>query len=247
MTEPENFIARWSRRKREAAEETEAATDSSAVPARSQPACDPADEEAPTGGAPPAAAAASAEPAFDLSQLPSLESITAETDIRAFLMPGVPADLARAALRRAWAADPKIRDFVGLAENAWDFNAPDAMAGFGPLEMTDGLRRLVSDMVGRNLAAEPAEPPAVAAAGETAPLPIDSSAELPAEAASTPTDERSMTQASQEEPASAEDESRYRDEVAPPHKVVIAAQHNSEKDEVSQSIVGRSHGRTLPK
>ena len=50
--------------------------------------------------------------------LPATESITADTDIRAFLAPGIPAHLTRAALRRAWAADPAIRDFVGLAENA---------------------------------------------------------------------------------------------------------------------------------
>ena len=74
------------------------------------------------------------------ASLPPLESITAESDIRAFLAPGVPPELTRAALRRAWAADPKIRDFVGLAEYDWDFNTPGAMAGFGPLEMTDELR-----------------------------------------------------------------------------------------------------------
>ena len=56
---------------------------------------------------------------------------TRGTDIRAFLAPGVPAELARAALRRAWTADPAIRDFVGLAENAWDFTDPTAMPGFG--------------------------------------------------------------------------------------------------------------------
>ena len=34
----------------------------------------------------------------------------AATDVRAFLSPGVPKELARAALRRAWSADPAIRD-----------------------------------------------------------------------------------------------------------------------------------------
>jgi hypothetical protein len=89
--------------------------------------------------------------AFDLTKLPPIESITAESDIRAFLAPGVPLELTRAALRRAWAADPKIRDFIGLSENAWDFNAPDAITGFGPLEMTDELRRRIAQMVGRNI------------------------------------------------------------------------------------------------
>jgi hypothetical protein len=84
-------------------------------------------------------------PLFDPASLPPIESISAETDIRAFLAPGVPPELARAALRRAWAADPKIRDFVGLADYDWDFNAPGSMAGFGPLEMTEGLRERRSD------------------------------------------------------------------------------------------------------
>ena len=75
-------------------------------------------------------------------------SITAATDIRAFLAPGVPAELTRAALRRAWSADPKIRDFVGLADYDWDYHAPGSMAGFGPLEMTDELRRQVARIVG---------------------------------------------------------------------------------------------------
>ena len=102
---------------------------------------------------------------FDLTQLPPLESITAATDIRAFLAPGVPADLTRAALRRAWATDPKIRDFVGLADYDWDYHAPGSMAGFGPLEMTDELRRLVARIVGGDRRARsaardvPARPP----------------------------------------------------------------------------------------
>ena len=49
-------------------------------------------------------------------------------------------------LRRAWSADPTIRDFIGLSENSWDFNAPGAIGGFGPLEMTDDLRRMVAQL-----------------------------------------------------------------------------------------------------
>ena len=30
-------------------------------------------------------------------------------------------------------ADPAIRNSAGLAENAWDFNAPSSIAGFGPI------------------------------------------------------------------------------------------------------------------
>src|SRR5437879_6035193 len=72
-------------------------------------------------------------PARDLANLVPLESIGAETDIRAFLAAGVPPELTRAALRRAWLSDPKIRNFVGLADYDWDFNTPGSMAGFGIL------------------------------------------------------------------------------------------------------------------
>jgi hypothetical protein len=59
-----------------------------------------------------------------------------------FLQEGVPADLRREALRRAWSADPGIRDFVGLVENGWDFNDPDAMVGFGPIEPGEAARMM---------------------------------------------------------------------------------------------------------
>lgn len=128
----ENFLARWSRRKRETG-----AVDPVPI--------EPGEPE----GLPPAAAATSEDSEVDLSSLPSLESITGETDITAFLRKGIPQDLSRAALRRAWETDPAIRDFVGLAENAWDFNDPNAMPGFGPLDCTEEqLAALLERVVG---------------------------------------------------------------------------------------------------
>jgi hypothetical protein len=128
----ENFLARWSRRKRETT-----AVDS---PPQIEPA-------GPPNPAPTPVTAEKDE--VDLSSLPSLESITGETDITAFLRKGIPQDLSRAALRRAWETDPAIRDFVGLAENAWDFNDPNAMPGFGPLDYTEEqVAALVNRIVG---------------------------------------------------------------------------------------------------
>lgn len=49
-------------------------------------------------------------------------------------------------------ADPTIKNFVGLAENAWDFNAPDGVPGFGPLRPTDDVARLLAQAVGREAA-----------------------------------------------------------------------------------------------
>ena len=87
-------------------------------------------------------------PAFDPAILPPIESITATSDIRAFLAPGVPEQFVRAALRRVWVTDPTIRDFIGLAENQWDFTKPDGVPGFGTLELTPELRRIVAGLVG---------------------------------------------------------------------------------------------------
>lgn len=139
MSDPEGFLTRWSRLKREA---EEPAPDASAdSPPGKEPA---ASDDTAISSAPPAKE--SEAPVVDLTTLPPLESIVAGTDIRAFLARGVPVELTRAALRRAWAADPAIRDFVGLAENAWDFNAPDGAPGFGPLAPSDDVRRLLAQI-----------------------------------------------------------------------------------------------------
>jgi hypothetical protein len=134
----EEFLARWSRRKREAKAVGDA-------PPSMQP------TEVQNQGSPPPPSAAENPPdtEVDLSNLPPIDSITAATDVTAFLRQGIPPELSRAALRRAWAADPAIRDFVGLAENAWDFNDPHAMPGFGPLDCSEEqLAALVDRIVG---------------------------------------------------------------------------------------------------
>lgn len=137
MSEPENFLSRWARLKREAAETPDdAAPEAAATESRA---------DTPAAGA---TASPAPELEFDLSTLPPIESISATTDIRAFLAPGVPPELTRAALRRAWVADPTIRDFVGIAENQWDFNDPNAIPGFGSLGPLDDVRRLVAQVIG---------------------------------------------------------------------------------------------------
>lgn len=148
MSDEERFVARWMRLKRWAkatgaippASETDATTSrGTATPTESR-----------------ATAATDSKPAvlspellsIDLSQLPPIESITAATDIRPFLAPGVPAELTRAALRRVWSEDPKIRDFVGIAENQWDFTDPNSIPGFGALGPLDDVCRRVVQAVG---------------------------------------------------------------------------------------------------
>jgi hypothetical protein len=134
MTGPDNFILRWARLKR--ASDTAHERDTASADAKITP-------------AQPLAEGVPDEP-FDLASLPSIESIAGDTDVGAFLQSGVPAELARAALRRAWANDPAIRDFVGVAENQWDFNDPDAIPGFGSLLATDGVPAVPAQIVSKS-------------------------------------------------------------------------------------------------
>src|SRR5215469_2359671 len=143
MSGDESFLARWSWRKRNLA--TPSAVEKN----------------------PPPSAAATAKPvspatgeAAPAMPLPSIESIESASDIKAFLAPGVPLELTRAALRRAWTSDPAIRDFIGLSENAWDFNAPGGVPGFGSLDFEE-VRRLAAQLLDDPRLPDPASAPAI--------------------------------------------------------------------------------------
>jgi Protein of unknown function (DUF3306) len=139
MSEPENFLSRWSRSKRESELRRKCKTElrESAAPSDAA-ATTAANEDGAVG------TETHATPAFDLTSLPTIHSITADTDIRIFLQTGVPAILTKAALRRAWVSDPAIRDFIGIAENQWDFTDPTTIPGFGPLQETDDKLTLIA-------------------------------------------------------------------------------------------------------
>jgi hypothetical protein len=134
------FLQRWSRLKR--ANQVPLRDDSEPSPPKTSDANPevlpaPVAQSAQSGGDPTA---------FDASTLPPIESISASSDIRAFLAPGVPEGIKRAALRRAWIMDPAIREFIGVAENQWDFNKPDSIPGFGSLELTPELCRMIAGL-----------------------------------------------------------------------------------------------------
>ncbi len=148
MNDEENFISRWSRRKREVADEPP-------KPKKADPTqtIDPLDEEPGPGSQ---VSAASSAKEFDISSLPPINSIGAGTDITAFMQPGVPGALRHAALRRAWAADPAIRNFVGLNENYWNDAAGAAAApGFGDLDPGVDVKRMVSELFGDSAPEKP--------------------------------------------------------------------------------------------
>ena len=249
MSEPENFIARWSRRKRESAEAEAEATKPAAASSAPDETAHADDDRGEAGGVPPAQSGAS-EPAseFDWTKLPPVETITAESDIRAFLRAGVPPELTRAALRRAWAADPKIRDFVGLADYDWDFNTPGAIAGFGPLEMSDELRRQVVQMIGSSLTEGGLDKPAPAhAEAPREQSPIETSIESAATTPATPTEEtQSKGGMAPSEPADGGSEAHNFRALPQCTREDIAAQNNPELPDDSLASDRRPHGRALP-
>ena len=138
------FLARWSQRKQEARQ-----------PERDAPVTDSGVTAGP-------ATEAEAPQEFDLSSLPSLDELTAETDITAFLRKGVPEHLRNAALRRSWALDPAIRNYVNPAlDYAFDWNTPGGVPGSSELGAGVDVARLVSQIMGTDeTAVEPSVPPA---------------------------------------------------------------------------------------
>jgi hypothetical protein len=149
MSGEDSLLARWARRRQAVrrAEAGEPEEEHKGRPPLTEVGDAPADPL-------PAAGSAPAEP------LPSLEDLTADSDLAAFLRKDVPELLRRAALRKMWSLDPAIRDHVGLAEYAWDFNQPDSMPGFGPIASTGAVPEFLS----RPVTAEAADPKAPAPA-----------------------------------------------------------------------------------
>jgi hypothetical protein len=168
MNDPENFLTRWSRRKLEPEKQPDAKSSETAPDSRS--ANDSADLRSDPADFDPAAAplhnAVAPDQPFDLSSLPSVESIGAQSDITAFMQSGVPSTLRNAALRRAWVTDPAIREFKGLAEYDWDFNDPNGIAGFGPLGPQHDVKELVARVFGKGSDDTVENPQALASSGE---------------------------------------------------------------------------------
>lgn len=132
------FLSRWSQRKLEA----------------KQPEAKPATPAATESvESPPAPPSEDATPEFDLSTLPKLEDLTGSTDITAFLRKGVPEHLRNAALRKSWALDPAVRNYVSPAlEYAYDWNAPGGVPGGGELGAGVDVARMVSQIMGDSAA-----------------------------------------------------------------------------------------------
>ena len=169
------FLKRWSQRKQEAKQpEPELKPDAPAVEA----------------DAPLPDVKGDAEQEFDLTSLPKLDELTGTTDITAFLRKGVPEHLRNEALRKSWALDPAIRNYVNPAlEYAYDWNTPGGVPGSGELGAGVDIARMVSQIMGESPgeAATTANETANASANAAQPLSQDDAAqnmkpELPTQA-----------------------------------------------------------------
>jgi hypothetical protein len=209
------LLSRWSRRKRGAAAVVEATNSrGQSAPSAGREDCRPRD------AGPIRNAAGQTASTSDLPGLVPLEAIGAETDVRAFLAVGVPPELARGALRRAWLSDPKVRDFVGLADYDWDFNTPGSMAGFGILDASDQVGRELARLVRQAVAVTTGEPP-------VSPIPIG-------ELQTSARDSNSATSRDSADPVRLHDES-------------AASDHRLEELADRPFPHRRKHGRALPK
>lgn len=179
----DNPFSRWSRRKRAARQ------DENRQAGQAEPR--PADPETDAEASAPVAEAAAPVLTEDnelTEPLPRLEDMTAESDLSAFFRKGVPEALKSAAMRRMWSIDPAIRDYIGPAEYAWDFNQSGSMRGFGALDSN----KAVVDFLSKTARATASEESDEALAGSAA---LSARPEFPAEreaqdrpAASTDTD-----------------------------------------------------------
>jgi len=220
MTGSQKFLRRWSRLKRA---ERQRPPQSPGTPPAREPACPPAVAtsergQPPQSGPEPSSLAETA--------LPAIQSIAANTDIRAFLRAGVPAELTKAALRRAWTADPAIRDFIGIAENQWDFTDPAAIPGFGTLAPGEDLGQLVAQALGQGPAA-PAPVSSLAGSGATAPQEVPQVYGMP-----------ERNEAGEQQKQIVEEQQKT---------VLAATQHPEPTAEPDRPLSRRSHGSALPK
>lgn len=151
----EGFLSRWSKRKAELRQQEQ-----------KQPVAD-------------SAPSPEAEEEIDLAALPSIDSLTTDSDFSLFLRKGVPLALRNAALRKLWLIEPSVVNYKALVEYNWDFTAP----GYGELLPTDNVAEMAKQVFSgfsqmqQPEAAEPAktedassEPQQVLPAAEELPL-----------------------------------------------------------------------------
>src|SRR5579883_2329080 len=150
------------------------------------------------------------EPSLDPTVLPPIDSITANSD---------------------------IRHFVGLAENQCDFTKPDSVPGFGALDLTPTMRRLIAQLVG-GASDEATAPPASGAQDVNAAM--ENSPAAPATAESGATTGKSADQGGN-------DTSPLASSAEPEAPAYAAPQRDARALAADPVVSLRRHGRAIPK
>jgi hypothetical protein len=118
----ETFLQRWSRRKLAAASDADVKPPLPATEQPAAPPASPAEEDSASGRQSPSVGpAAGTEPA-----LPPLDSLTFESDFRAFLQPHVAEDVKRQALKKLL-HDPRFNVMDGLDVYIDDYSVPSPL------------------------------------------------------------------------------------------------------------------------
>lgn len=238
MSEQEPFLARWSRRKHEVAKSDAHDAAREAKPERESPDAEKDDaQSAPQTACGDEKPGELKKPAFDPASLPPIESIGADTNIRAFLAEGVPAELKRAALRRVWVSDPAIRDFVGLQENDWDFTKPETIPGFGNLAADYDVEGMVRSVFGDPQKLDAAEKPIAAVTGHNPEIPAQAHEESHEQPARAP--ETAQIESSEENPSPESGQPEALAQADPSTQPLIVQR---ERDGATQKDMTQSHG-----
>jgi hypothetical protein len=114
-SDDEGFVSRWSRLKQRARD------DKAPVAEPPQPAL-PVETGADEGKTPAEKPAEKDKKPFDISELPSVDSLTKDSDYSGFMRAEVPEDLRQKALRRLWASDPVLSAPEVLDMHNLDYN-----------------------------------------------------------------------------------------------------------------------------
>lgn len=196
-----DFLSRWSRRKLGEEPVAEPEISAGEAPEIIEPS-----EGASAGGAPPDGDITEEE----IAALPPVESLDAASDIAGFLRKGVPLALRNAALRRVWAADPAIRDFIGHARDYdWNWNIAGGVPVSGPLSPGTDVAAMLRNIMGgaKHEPQAPAAPPVIEeTVAHTAPAPEPAPVRRPVpqgpvDEAPPETEDAGNDEASPEEPA----------------------------------------------
>lgn len=126
----EGFLSRWSKRKAEVRQQAQKPVAEPAPPPETEEEIDPA-------------------------TLPSIDSLTADSDFSIFLKKGVPSALRNAALRKLWVTEPSVVNYKALVEYNWDFTAP----GYGELLPTDNIAKMAQEVFSGFSQVKPEPPP----------------------------------------------------------------------------------------